>query len=287
MQNLTTRIQRRPFIVFSLTFCLLLLATFTDTYFVAQAQGNPNSPIVYQTNFDNLALGRTQAFPGLFGQGGWYSVLAVGDAYGEIQNQTSFFGNSLHQHTAATVPPGLQTIDQVSLSRSLNGQGIITLSADFYVTTSNLGSTNYFYGRLLAAGGPHPGYEIINFVLGAGGGIPKSTTGVSVGLPTYSPQANNIIPIPLTVGQNLSWNAWHNVKVVIDQTNDTYRSITVDGVKQDLTGYQPYRNTLDGINWIRGQEITKLETSLVPGDGGLRTDDDIFWDNIQLKVTPR
>jgi hypothetical protein len=286
MKKSISRIQLRPLIISSLAFLLLILANNTSPFFAAQAQGNPNNPIVYQTDFDNLTLGRTQ-FPPVLGQGGWYSQLAVGDAYGEIQNQISLFGNSLHQHTGASVPPHLQTIDSINLSRQLNGQGIITLSADFYATTSNLESTNSFYARLLAAGGPHPGYEIINFVLGAGNGTPKNVTGVSVGLPTYSPQANNIVPIPLTVGQNLSWNTWHNVKVVIDQTNDTYRSITVNGVKQDLIGYKPYRNTLDGINWIRGQQIDKLEASLVPLDGGLRTDDDIYWDNIQLRVTPK
>ncbi len=287
MNKLHTQNNFRLLIVFSFTVTLLVFGAVKASYFVVKAQNQ--KPIVYQTNFDQFVLGQLQPFPGHLRQGGWFHVLGGDDSYGEIQDQIALGGNSLHQHTGATVPANYQTIDQINLTpRSLNGTGTITLSADFFPVTSNLEATNGFNARLLVAGGPHPGYEIISFVLGGGHSATRNETGVFVGLPTYSIEQNNIVPVPLTVGTHLAWNSWHNVKVVIDQTNDTYRSITVDGFKQDLDGFKPYRNTLDGVNWVRGQLIEKLEASIVPlGEGVNRTDDDIYWDNIQVRVTPK
>jgi hypothetical protein len=244
--------------------------------------GLARGDIVYQTNFDSLTPGQTQPFPGAAGQDGWYSVLAVGDAFGEIQNSIANGGQALHEHTAATVPASLQTIDQRNLGPlSLSGIGVITLSADFYGHSSNLDTVNNFIASLGAGGGPHPGFDIISFGLGGGNGTPKSQTGLNVGLSHFNGSTNND-PIPLTVGQDLSWDSWHSISISLDQSADTWLSITVDGQSQSLLGFAPARS-FDGTNWLRGQLLERLSSAIIPDDvGGDRTDDDVYFDNIKL-----
>jgi hypothetical protein len=100
---------------------------------------------IYQENFDGLALGQTQPYPGVVGQGGWYSVLAQSGGYGEIQSTIANSGNALHEFTAATTPPSLQTIDACNLNGDdANVLPIVTLSVDFYAHTSNLSAVNNF-----------------------------------------------------------------------------------------------------------------------------------------------
>jgi len=197
--------------------------------------------IVYQTNFDSLALGLTEPFPGAAGQDGWFQQLAVGDAFGEIQGGVANGGRALHQHTAATVPPALQTIDARDVGPvSLANIGTVSLSLDFYASSSNLSDVNNYIASFTVNGGPHPGFQIIGFGLGAGNGLPKSETGLNVGLAAFN-GSNNNDPIPLTVGHNLSWDAWHSISISLDHHADTWLSITVDGQTQSLLGYQPVR----------------------------------------------
>jgi hypothetical protein len=243
--------------------------------------------IVHQTNFDKLALGTTQPFPGAANQDGWYRELAMGDAFGEIQDTIALDGQALHEHTASTVPPHLQTIDRRNLNPlMLESRAVISLKADFYAHSSNLNAVNNYVAGLKVTGGPHPGFELIGFDLGAGNGLAKNLTGVNVRLATFN-GTNNNDPIPLTVGQGLAWDTWHSVTVVIDHADDTYISVTVDDQKQDLTGYRPPRS-FDGIQWLRGQRIENLLAIIIPDDvGGDRTDDDVYWDNLRVRVIPR
>lgn len=134
-------------------------------------------------------------------------------------------------------------------------------------------------------GGPHPGFEIIGVGLGGGNGTPKSDTGVSVTLGYFNGVDNNEV-IPLTVGQRLTWDAWHSVTVALDQVNDSYLFVTVDGNTQNLSGYTPGRS-YDGSQWLRGQLIEGITAQIVPDDlGGVRTDDNVYWDNLKVTAVP-
>ncbi len=261
---------------------------FVSVLLLVSSLGWINSPIqhqmVYQTNFDDLSVGLTQPFPGATGQDSWYRLLAVGDAFGEIQGAIAHRGQALHEHTAITVPPHLQTLDQRNLiPADLDTYSIITLSVDFYAHTSDLNTLNPYTAVFEAWGGPHPGYKIIQFGLGAGSGVPKNVTGLNTLLSAFN-GVNNNVPIPLTVGQNVAWDTWHHIVISLDHKNDTYRYITVDGQTQDLTGFLPPRS-YDGVEWKRGQLIEHLVTGVVPIEtDGDRTDDDVYWDNIRLEV---
>lgn len=265
---------------------LLLIALTGMSHYTISA-GASRVVLDYRETFDTLMLGRTQLFPGLPNQGGWYRELAEGDAFGEIQNAISRSRNALHEHTAITVPPNLQTIDKNFLGvYPLGDKAIITLQADFYAHTSNQNAVNNYKGALTVTGGPHPGFELIGFNLVAGNGTPKSLTGVNVYLSAFNGAENNE-PIPLIVGQNLAWDTWHRVKIMIDHDDDTYMSITVDDQTQVLTGFRPPRNT-DGLQWLRGQQIEFLNAVLIPDDvGGNRTDDDVYWDNLRVRVSQK
>jgi hypothetical protein len=242
--------------------------------------------VVYQTDFDSLDLGQTSSYPGAAGQGGWFQVLAVGDAYGEIQASIANGGRALHEHTAATVPPSLQTIDGRLVGPvSLANADVISLSLDFYGSSSNLDAVDNFLGSFYANGGPFPGFQIIGLDLGAGNGLAKSDTGLNVGL-SYFNGTNNNGPIPLTVGQNLAWDTWHTATLSLNQRLDTWLSITVDGQTQSLQGYMPMRS-FDGAQWLRGQLIEVVNAQIVPDDvGGDRTDDDVYFDNVTLSIQP-
>jgi PEP-CTERM motif len=243
--------------------------------------------VVYQSSFNALSTGLTLPYPGDPGQDGWFSLLAVGDAFGEVQSAIAVSGNALHEHTAATVPANLQTIDDRPLGAiPLAAVGVISLRVDFFASTSNLQSVNSFSANLGARGGPHPGFDIIDFGLGAGNGTSKSETGVNVALAAFN-GTNNNDPIGLGVGQHLAWDTWHSISISLDQRADTWLSITVDGATQSLLGYRPPRSLVNGTDWLRGQQLADLLAQVVPSDvGGDRTNDDVYWDNISLTVQP-
>jgi hypothetical protein len=238
--------------------------------------------ILYQTNFDSLALGHTQPFPGAPGQDGWYSQLAVGAAFGEIQGAIANPGRALHEFGPASNPASLQTIDTRGIpSTNVSTSPLITLSFDFLAHSSDLSAVNGFNASMTANGGPSPGFQVIFVDIGAGNGTPKNVTGVNVSLAAFNGSDNNV-PIPLTVGQQLSWNTWHSVTVALDQVDDTYRFITVDGQTQTLAGFLPPRS-FPGSVGVRGQLIESLSALVIPDDvGGIRTNDDIYWDNVRL-----
>jgi hypothetical protein len=239
--------------------------------------------LVYGENFDALSPGVTQSFPGDAGQGGWFSALAVSPAFGEIQGAIAQGGQALHEFTSASNAPAVQTIDRHDFAAfDVSGSPLITLSFDFYAHSSNLDAVNLFSAVLEATGGPHPGFQIIGVGLGAGNNTPKIVTGLNVGLAAFNGIDNNG-PIPLAVGQGLAFDAWHHLSVSLNQAQDRWISITVDGQTQDLSAYLPPRSFLDGGVSQRGQLIETLAASLIPDDlGGVRSDDDIYWDNVSL-----
>ncbi len=100
-------------------------------------------------------------------------------------------------------------------------------------------------------GGPHPGFVITKINLTAGGGTPRDVTGLDMVVWAHEPGVGGV-PIPLTVGQDLSWDTWHSVSLSLDQNRDTFLSITVDGDTQDLQGYYPDRTFYEG-QWLRGE----------------------------------
>lgn len=244
------------------------------------------APFVYAETFDGLSVGHTQPFPGDPGQGGWYSAFAQGDAFGEIQSAVADTGRALHEFTAATNPNRQQTIDRRDFSPvDVNSLPLVTLSLTFYAHTSNLNAVNNFLADVTALGGPGDPRNIIAIGLGGGNGTLKSQTGVSVALAAFN-GVNNNDPIPLSVGQHLSFDAWHSVSVTLNQIQDRYVSITVDGNTQDLSAFIPPRDFPFGLP-VRGNLIDRLDAEVVPDDvGGVRTDDDVYWDNVSLTAVP-
>jgi hypothetical protein len=245
------------------------------------------STVVYETDFDGLAPGNTLPHPGDPGQDGWFQDLAVGDAYGEIQDSIAVTGQALHEHAPATNPCCWQTIDKRDLiPPSLYALPIVKLSGSFYCSTSDLDAANPYMALLSVVGGPHPGYAIVELQLTSGNGMPKGPMGINVGLDYFT--GSGIAGIPLTVGQGLAWDTWHSFQLALSQNGDTYLYVEVDGSRQNLTGYKPHRSFYEG-QWRRGQLAEALLAQVIaqPWDSPNATDDDVYWDDIRLTAENR
>jgi hypothetical protein len=98
-----------------------------------------------------------------------------------------------------------------------------------------------------------------------------------------NPEDPNNLYLPLEVGNQLAWNEWHHVELIIDYANDEYISIEVDGEYQDLSGHTPERSWPD---FEQGTFLQRLEANAIPWpwDPPDQTDDDIYWDNLSLTV---
>lgn len=253
--------------------------------FLGLAHSGLGANFVYQQNFDGLSVGHTQPFPGAPGQGGWYNAFAQGSAFGEVQAAVANTGQALHEFTAATNQNQQQTIDKRDFSAvDVNALPLVTLSLEFYAHTSNLNAVNNFIANMTAFGEPGS-FNIIGIGLGGGNGTPKAQTGVGVHLAAFN-GVNNNDPIPLSVGQHLAFDTWHSVSVTLDQIQDRYVSITVDGNTQNLSAFIPERNFPFGLP-VRGHLITYLSAQVVPDDvGGVRSNDDVYWDNVSLTAVP-
>jgi hypothetical protein len=240
---------------------------------------------IYQSTFDGLSLGQTQPPPGAAGHDGWYEHHAPGSAFGEIQDNIANGGRALHEFAPGNNPPGAQTIDGRNLGAiNISAATNIILSADFYAHTSDLSASNTYSGHLVVGGGPHPGFQIIYFGLSGGGSAAKSETGVSLRLDYFHGSGGD--NLPLTVGQNLAWDTWHTVSLSLNHLADQYISLTVDGQTQDLSAYRPPRSLVDSTDWRRGQLMEYLHAIIIPFPGaGAATDDDVYWDNISLRMT--
>jgi len=235
--------------------------------------------MVYQTNFDVLAIGPTLPDPGDPNQDGWFLVVAGGSGYGEIQNTIAHTGNALHEYASMDAGPGSQTIDQRKVNPpDLSIIPVVTLQVDFYAHSSDLNTSNGYAAGLTVNGGPHPGFEIIGLSLASGNGMLKSERGVDVTVSAFNGIDNNYA-VPLTVGQGLDWDTWHSLALAIHQTDDHYVSLTVDGETQDLSGYALPRSPDQGV-WKRGQQMEAFVAQVI--SSGELTDDEVFWDNLSL-----
>ena len=274
--------------IFSLIFSLLLTGFFvipSHTLVPATGSATRAKVIVYKSNFNSLAAGLTQPFPGAPRQDGWFSELALPPAYGEIQKDIALGRHALHEFTSASVPEFTQTIDKRFITPpDLSRYPLITLQVDFYAHTSDLTASNIFDAVIIVSGGPHPGFEMMQFNVNSGNGTPKGIAGVNIGLSWFN-GVNNNQPIPLNVGQNLAWDTWHHVTVTADQASDRYVSLTVDGRSEDLSAYTLPRSEVAPGVWERGQLMNSIEAVIAPNiDFGGASDDDIYWDNLNITV---
>ena len=238
--------------------------------------------VFYETDFDLLALGATQYDPGHPEQDGWFLAGAADFGYGEIQDEFANPGRALHEHADRNAGSWGQTIDKRFLAPpDLSIYPQVTLEVDFYATTSNLEGRNSYIAALEVFGGPHPGYYMIGFSVTSGNGDVKGEAGLRVNLSCFNGSDNNE-SVPLTIGYNLAWETWHHVRIVIDQSADSYVSLTVNEQTQTLDGYVLPRSNDEGI-WKRGQLMESIQTLIVPVDDfGESSDDDIYWDNLAL-----
>jgi hypothetical protein len=257
----------------------------------AQSEERPSNSSrisVYKQNFNSLSAGPTQPFPGAARQDGWYRQLAIDPAYGEIESNIALGRKALHEFTSSTLGGPVQTIDMRLITPpDLSRYPRITLQANFYAHTSDLNAANTYSAGLAVRGGPHPGFEILGFRVNSGNGPTKEAAGVNVGLARFNGADNNE-PVALTVGQNLAWNAWHVVKLVVDQETDRYVSIEVDGKVQDISlNVLPRSKTAPNV-WERGQLMQNILAEIVPNSGyGGSSEDDIYWDNLKIMVERR
>jgi hypothetical protein len=135
-----------------------------------------------------------------------------------------------------------------------------------------------------ARGGPNTNFEIVGFLVFSGNGTPKETAGVNIIVERFNGVDNNLRLIP-TVGRNLAWNAWHSVKLIVDQAKDRYVSIEVDGKVEDLSAYLLPRSPIAPGVWKRGQLMENIQAAIYPNDDfGGSSDDDIYWDNLKILV---
>ena len=202
----------------------------------------------------------------------------------QIQDTYANTGRALHQYVDETNPSGQQKIDKRQITPpDLAENPIVTLSVDFYCHTSDLSKNNPYLALLSVVGGPHPGFTILGFGLNSGNGPVKNEAGVNVSV-SYFNGVDNHEPIPLTVGQGLSWDGWHRIILVINQAEDTYVSATVDEQTQDLTGYTLPQSYYEG-EWLRGQLMEAITAQIIPHDFvDASTSDDVYWDNLTLTV---
>ena len=261
---------------------LLLVASLTQVAGPASA-ACPDS-ILYVSDFDSLSVGSLPTSPGT-PQGGWYAVLRTGGAIESIQNTVANSGQSIFLDAPIANPTGLQTIARHGLTHAdLVSCPIVDLAFDFYCTTSDVSASNIYDVMISVDGGPFPGYSIIQVRLTSGNGTPKSQ-GVRVSTDAFDPASQNNFPVPITVGQNLSWGAWHRAELILDHAADRLLLLMVDGQAQDLSAYQPGRSCSSGT-CSRGQLTEQLNVQISPNDSPQETYDQVYFDNIRVRTLP-
>jgi hypothetical protein len=239
--------------------------------------------VVYETNFDDLTLGQTEN-PPLPGHDGWYMERAQGEAFGEIQDFEAkpLPGQALRQFAPASNGPGNQTIDRRAVDPAIEINDVITISFDYFCNSSDYAAANIYEAVFSVWDTTHPGYLIAKLKFEGGNGVPKSDTGVSLTLYAWNGIDNNEY-IFLDVGQNLAWDEWHSIELVIDYPNDQYVSVTVDGETEDLSMYQPERSWPE---FQLGTHISRLEAQVIPWpwDDPDISDDNVIWDNLSITL---
>ncbi|UCD76038.1 MAG: hypothetical protein JSV91_03770 [Phycisphaerales bacterium] len=239
---------------------------------------------VYVTDFDDLALGHTEN-PANPGHDGWYLQNAGPGAYGEIQDVIANDGKALHEFAPASAGNGVQTMDRRLLGEDpgVIPGATITLSVDFYCHSSDLTTINIYEALLSVWDDTHPGFLMMKIKLSGGNGTPKIDTGIDVVMYEFNndPYEPNNVWIPITVGQDLPWDTWHSLTLIIDYANDEYVSITVNGETEDLSGKTPERSWPD---WLQGTRLRRIQAECIPfvWEPPHESDDDIYWDNFSL-----
>lgn len=161
---------------------------------VSQERASSSSRIaVYKQNFNSLSAGSTQPFPGATGQDGWFSALTPYPSYGEIQVNIARGRKALHEFTSSSVEGPVQKIDERRIiPPDLSRYPRITLQADFYAHTSDLGAANIYTATIGVRGGPYPGFDIVRLLVFSGNGIPKETAGVNIIVERFNGVDNNL-----------------------------------------------------------------------------------------------
>lgn len=237
--------------------------------------------VIYQANFDNLAIGPIQTWPGAVNQDRWYLEDRGTDAEGEIQSLIAQSGNALRQLASSYASDGSHTSDAREMSPVLDisDKSWMVLAFDFYANSSDYDGDHLYAASIAASGGPHPGYTIIKAHLQSGNGQLKSVRQVDLSLEAFNGVDNNYGFEP-EGGRGLAWDQWHHVEVVINHQTGYYHSVTVNGVTNDISGNMLPRSELGGV-WQRGQQIEKIMTRITANGA---SSDTVCWDNISLKT---
>lgn len=272
---------------FGIVACVFLpMLTLIPRCAISQDKSSNSSRItVYKQNFNPLTAGPTKPFPGASGQDGWFNALAPSPSYGEIEAKIALGRKALHEFTSSSVEGPVQKIDERLITPpDLSTYPRITLQTNFYAHTSDLSAANIYTATMEARGGPIANFEIAGFIVFSGNGTPKESAGVNIIVERFNGVDNNLRLTP-TVGQNLAWDAWHSVKLVVDQAKDRYVSIEVDGKLEDLSAYLLPRSPIAPGVWKRGKLMENIQAAIYPNDDfGGSSDDDIYWDNLKILV---
>ncbi|MBN1845893.1 MAG: hypothetical protein JW810_09435 [Sedimentisphaerales bacterium] len=237
--------------------------------------------LIYQTDFDALDIGPIQHHPGVPEQDYWYYISQDPDSgsIGEIQDAVANTGRAFHEHAGHDYGSWAQIEDSRDITPAvdINRLLLITLQVDFYAHTSDPNTDDFYTAQFRVWGGPHPGYEIVAFGVASGNGTLKKDRKLDLDFAAFNGSNNNYVFTPSN-GRTLEWDAWHTVTVVIDQYNDRYVSVTVDGVTEDVSQHPLPRNELGGV-WKRGQLIDLINSRIICNG---QSDDDIYWDNLSV-----
>ncbi len=242
--------------------------------------------IVYSTDFEDCTAGDLTGHPGAADQDWWYRSLS-GDASAQILGSGGDPGRCLELYAPITNASGVQTYGYREFDEwvDLTQVAIVRLSFDVFCRSSDTTTQNLYRADVEAVGGPHPGFLIGGVRLVSGQQAPRDVTGLDVQV-FHSPVGSGGLPIPLTVGQDLAWDTWHHVQLVIDHAGDEYVSITVNGETQDIAGYRPPRSWYEG-EFLRGQRLEKVQGVIYAsewGDPVQQTDDWVRYDDLAVQV---
>lgn len=241
---------------------------------------------IYSTDLDDLAAGPLAGHPGSPDQDWWYRVMA-GLATAEVHPTHGHPSQCLELFAPASNGDGSQTygireLDDVPLWRVPQ----LTLRFDAYLTTSDQTTSNQYLAQvsLLDLTEALGLVTSVAFVAGEHG-IPRDVSGLDVVVLGYVEGISNL-PLPLTVGQDLSWDAWHTVELVLSPATGFYVSLTVDGATQDLSQHMTPRFPVQG-QWQPAEFIDTIECDVVSfewGDPVQQTDDRVRLDNLAIEA---
>lgn len=218
---------------------------------------------------------------------GWTPELSAGMGETAIQDSLSVaYGALVIQAPWASEPGQAIRVARPLQVQDVGATATVSVSGDFNCSTSNQLALNGFDGGVWLVGGMGNQDRITGMQIGAGNGVERNVTGLCVRLEQFNEGEMRNDPIPLVVGQGLTWDAWHHATLEIDQAADRYVRLSVDGDTQDLSAFRLPR-TIDGEVATRGNRIDAINLSLTPTewpDPLTRTDDWIYWDNLLVTI---